>query len=93
MIQWFEGNKPIKEVKFNKVKFWIQIHDLPYKFMTPETAIEIGESIGEVVMSRDDSEMTGGTFMRVRVWVDVSCPLCRGRKVNFEDDLVGWVSL
>ena len=30
--------------------------------------------------------------MWVRVWVDVSRPLCRGRKVNFEDDLEGWVS-
>ncbi|XP_050259025.1 uncharacterized protein LOC126704027 [Quercus robur] len=92
VLKQFEGNKPIKEVVFNRVKFWIQIHDLPYKFMTPETAIKIGESIGEVVMSRDESKMRGGTFMRVRVWVDVSRPLCRGRKVNFEDDLEGWVS-
>ena len=93
VIQWFEGNKPIKEVEFNKVKFWIQIHDLLYKFMNLETTIEIGDSIGEVVIPRDDLEMRGGTFMRVRVWVDISRPLCRGRKVNFEDDLEGWVSL
>ena len=92
VLKRFEGNKPIKEVVFNRVKFWIQIHDFPYKFMTLETAIEIGESIGEVVMPRDDSEMRGGTFMRVRVWVDVSCPLCRGREVNFKDNLEGWVS-
>ena len=60
--------------------------------MNPETAIEIGEFIGEVVMTQDDSEMREGTFMQVRVLVDISCPLCRGRKVNFEDDLDGWVS-
>ena len=60
--------------------------------MNSEIAIEIGESIGKVVMPQDDSEMRGGTFMRVRVLVDISCPLCRGRKVNFEDDLEGWVS-
>ena len=92
VLQRFEGKKPIKELEFNRVKFWIQIHDLPYKFMNPVSAIEIGESIGEVVIPRDDSEMRGGTFMWVRVWVDVSRPLCRGRKVNFEDDLEGWVS-
>ena len=91
VLQRFEGNKPIKEVMFNRMKFWIQIHDLPYKFMNPKTAIEIGESIGEVVRPRDDSEMRGGTFMRVRVWVDVSQPLCRGRKVSFDDNLEGWV--
>ena len=60
MIQRFEGNKPIKVVEFNRVKLWIQIHDFPYKFMNSETAIEIRESIGEVVMPQDDSEMRGG---------------------------------
>ena len=30
--------------------------------------------------------------MQVKVLVDIFCPLCRGRKVNFEDDLEGWVS-
>nr|XP_023917378.1 uncharacterized protein At4g02000-like [Quercus suber]POF04428.1 uncharacterized protein CFP56_32041 [Quercus suber] len=92
VLQRFEGKKPIKEVVFNSVKFWIQLHDLPYKFMNPETAIEIGESIGEVIIPQDASEMHGGTFMRVRVLVDISRPLCRGRKVNFEEDLEGWVS-
>ena len=60
--------------------------------MSLEIAIEISESIGEVVIPQDDSEMGGGTFMQVRVLVDISCLLCRGRKVNFEDDLEGWVS-
>nr|POE85857.1 uncharacterized protein CFP56_18206 [Quercus suber] len=92
VLQRFDGKKPIKEVVFNRVKFWIQLHDLPYKFMNPETAIEIGESIGEVIIPQNASEMHGGTFMRVRVLVDISRPLCRGRKVNFEEDLEGWVS-
>lgn len=92
LIQRFEGKKPIKEIEFNRAKFWIQLHDLPYKFMNTETAIEIGESIGEVIMPQDVSEMCGGTFMRVRVSVDITRPLCQGRKVNFEEDLEGWVS-
>lgn len=76
VVKRFEGKKSIKEVEFNRVKFQIQLHDLPYKFMNPETAIEIGESIGEVVIPQDDSKMRGGTFMQVRVLVDISCPLC-----------------
>ena len=43
--------------------------------MNPETTIEIGESIGEDVIPQDDSEMGGGTFMQVRVLVDIFCPL------------------
>lgn len=34
--------------------------------MTPEAAVEIGETIGPVIVSRDTAEMKGGTFMRVR---------------------------
>ena len=44
--------------------------------MNRETTIEISESIGEVVIPQDDLEMRGGTFMRVKVLVDISLPLC-----------------
>lgn len=36
--------------------------------------------------------MKGGTFMRVRVSIDVSRPLCRGKKVSFDENKEGWVS-
>ena len=35
--------------------------------MNPKTAIEIGESIGEVIIPQDVSEMRGGTFMRGKI--------------------------
>ncbi|KAL0005102.1 hypothetical protein SO802_012663 [Lithocarpus litseifolius] len=36
--------------------------------------------------------MHGGDFLRVRVAVNVLEPLCRGRRVTFNDDSNGWVS-
>ena len=33
----------------------------------------------------------GSSFMRIRVLVDTSQPLCRGRKICLEDGKVGWV--
>ena len=33
----------------------------------------------------------GSSFMRIRVLVDTSQPLCRGRKICLEDGTVGWV--
>ena len=36
--------------------------------------------------------MVGGTFLRVKVEVDVSKPLCKGRKVALNDDTKIWVS-
>lgn len=81
VLQRFDGSKPIRDLEFKTCSFWVQIHDLPYQFMTPEAAVEIGETIGHVIVSRDTAEMKGGTFMRVRVTMDISRPLCRGRKI------------
>ena len=91
ILQRFDGSKSVKEIEFIKCKFWIQIHDIQFKYVTSETAIEIRESIGHVSIPQDSLEMKGGTFMRVRVAVDISRPLCRGRKVSFMDNMEGWV--
>ena len=91
-VQRFDGSKAIKDIDFKLVSFWIQIHDIPYKYMTEETAMEIGDTIGPVIKSCNDSEWKGGTFLWVRVRVDTSRPLCRGRRTTFEEGLERWVS-
>lgn len=60
--------------------------------MTPETTVLIGESIGPVIPSNDLVEMEGGTFMHVRVMVDVSQPLYCGRKIAFDEGPLIYVS-
>ena len=56
--------------------FWVQIHGIPMRMLDIETTIELGETLGE--MSTDEEkEMVGGDFIRVRVKIDVSKPLCR----------------
>lgn len=88
----FNGSRPLKEVEFKHYSFWVQIHDIPFKFMTSETALEIGETVESVMVPQDRSEMEEGTFMCVRVKIDVTRPLCRGRRVAFEDALEGYVA-
>ena len=51
-----------------------------------ETVVEIGETIGPVSKTKHDKEIVGGTFLRVKVEVDVIKPLCRGRKVALNDN-------
>lgn len=51
VLQHFDGSKSISELEFKTCSFWVQIHDLPFKYMTLETAIEIGEAIGPVTIS------------------------------------------
>ncbi|XP_050280423.1 uncharacterized protein LOC126721434 [Quercus robur] len=78
LLQKYDGSCPIRNLKFLKAKFWIQLHSLPVNKLNWKTAIEIGRSVGEVSYSEQKGEMIGGNFLRVRVEVDVSKPLYRG---------------
>uniref|UniRef100_A0A7N2KK34 Zinc knuckle CX2CX4HX4C domain-containing protein n=1 Tax=Quercus lobata TaxID=97700 RepID=A0A7N2KK34_QUELO len=91
-IQHFDGSKVLKDIDFKFCSFWIQIHDIPFKHMTEDTAKEIGDTIGTVIKLGDVSEWKGGTFLRIRVRVDTTRPLYRGRRVTFEEGLERWVS-
>ena len=92
IIQHFNGSRPLKEVEFKHCSFWVQIHDIPFKFMNLEIALEIGETVGSVMVPQDWSEMKRGTFMCIQVKIDVTRPLCHGRRVAFEDGLEGWIA-
>ena len=91
LFQRFDASVPARSLRFIKMKFWVQIHGLPMRMLDPETAYELGETIGPVVPSENNKELIGGDFLRVRVEVDVSRPLCRGRKVVLEDDKEIWI--
>ena len=88
----YDGLGSVQELLFDKVSFWVQIHHLPFSHMTEETAISLGETIGPVIKTRDVSELRGGTFMRVRVSVNILEPICRGRRVTFGQNSKGWIS-
>ena len=91
VLERFDGRKPISELEFKFCSFWVQIHELPFKFMSLETTMEIGVTIGLVSQSYDLSKMKGGSFMRVQTTIDVSVPLCQGRRIMFDDESEGWV--
>ena len=60
--------------------------------MNLEAAAEIGKVCGEVQPGiRDWGNQDGSTFMRIRVQVNTSKPLCRGRKLRREDGEIGWI--
>ena len=62
------------------------------RMLDPETTIELGETLGEVSTEKVEKEMVGGDFVRVKVKIDVSKPLCRGRRVVLDKDIETWVS-
>ena len=48
VLQKYDATSPMEQVDFLKSSFWIQIHNLPLTCLTPDVAMEIGESLGDV---------------------------------------------
>ena len=71
---------------------WVQVHDIPIHYMSIEVVETICGNVGEVVRSIGAETEEGGSFFRVRIKVDISLPLCRGRLVTFEEGNKSWVS-
>ena len=65
VLQKYDGTSPMEQVDFSKSSFWIQIHNLPLTCLSPDVAMEIGESLGDVNKSVNVSDMVGGNFMRI----------------------------
>jgi len=92
VFEWYDGSILVQTLKFDTVVFWIQLHNLPHSLLNIETARSLGESIGVVFYPRDPSEMKGCNFMRVRVAVDISNPLCRGCCVTWNQGSDEWIA-
>ena len=66
----------MRNLNFSTVKFWVQLHGLLVNKLDIPTAKKIGKTIGVLSQSGREAEMIAGDFLRVRVEVDVSKPLC-----------------
>ena len=60
--------------------------------MSREVAESICESVGVVCHSNAGVEADGGRFIRVKVSLDISLPLCRGRLITLDNGKKHWVS-
>ena len=76
----------LNECNFNKVSFWVQVYDIPLRYRNKEVAEQICETIGVIQHPKDPPDCDGGSFIRVRVSIDISLPLCRGRLITLDDD-------
>ena len=65
----------------------MQVFDIPIRYMTKEVAEEICSSVGEVCHLGTHPTEEGGCFIRVRVKVDITQPLCCGRVVKLEEGI------
>lgn len=92
IIQEFEGEQIPKEMEVKWSPFWIQIFNLPLMNRTKETGWVIGSSLGDVMeVDVPDSGVNWGKCLRVRVWIDATKKLIRGKRITIEGSESRWV--
>ena len=82
----------ISTISFDRSSFWIQIHGLPMRMQTLEVAKKIAGPLG--LIEKVDIGSKGfrlGKYLRIRVNIDISKPLCRGRVVRMGETEKEWV--
>ncbi|KAM6547166.1 hypothetical protein CsatB_018842 [Cannabis sativa] len=71
------------DLKFSP--FWVQVYRLPFLSKTKGLAKALGNIIGEFIDVHEDSLHEGwGPFLRIRVKLDVTKPLRRGRNIRLQ---------
>ena len=76
MLQRYNSDVSVRELIFKTTLFWVQVHDIPVRYMNRRVAEEICDIVGEVQKSVGAVDDDGGFFIRVRVLIDISLPLC-----------------
>ncbi|VAH62215.1 unnamed protein product [Triticum turgidum subsp. durum] len=79
VLEDFDPLKTIEEYEFKYIPTWARVMKMPLGLMNEENGESIGNQIGdtlEVEIGEDDSAI--GSFLRVKVKLDISMPLLRG---------------
>ena len=92
-FQRVDVDTDVTEMECGYVSFWVQIHNLPVGRMKREFAVALGTAMGEVEHVAESEEERGCEgCMRIRVKIDISKPLCRGRKARLASGRETWIS-
>ena len=92
VLTQYEKDTSLNPLDLTQVPFWVQVYDIPVRFRNREVAEQICEPIGAIIHPPDAHDSDGGSFIRVRVLVDISLPICRGRLITLENGKEHWVS-
>ena len=92
MIKWYDYSIPVQDLVFEHVTLWVQVHDIQTNYLSREIAEKLCEAARKVSTEPTLAEVDRGNVMRIRVTVNTTLPLCRGRVFTLEDGSKGWAS-
>lgn len=91
-ITRFESDMQPTAVKFTHSLFWIRIHNLPILSMVREVGEDVGNHIGRLVeVDVLDNGIAWGRNLRIRVEIDITKPLLRGKILEDDSGKPYWV--
>ncbi|XP_041011352.1 uncharacterized protein At4g02000-like [Juglans microcarpa x Juglans regia] len=90
-LREFEAHIPLHRISFDHESFWIRMHNLPLSCMTKERGVQIGSTVGKVEeVDVQDDGYGWGSYLRVRVYMNLTQPLARDRTLEVKGESV-WV--
>lgn len=91
-MKFYEKDTPLCNLNFDKTTFRVQVHVIPIRYMNKAVAEKICELLGEIIQTTKKLFEQGGNFIRFKVALDVSLPLCRGLLISLEGGKQVWVT-
>ena len=86
LLKRFEGDLSPGNVKFQQSPFWIRVFNIPIKSMTTICGNHIAKEIGTpLLIDAPKSGLAWDPFLCMRVDIDITKPLMRGKMVHIED--------
>ncbi|XP_042988841.1 uncharacterized protein At4g02000-like [Carya illinoinensis] len=84
-LQECEASIALRDMTFSHEPFWVQFHNVPFAGINKIMGERLGGSIGEVmIVDVDEQGRAWDSFLRVKVMVDSTKPLARGRVLNMK---------
>jgi hypothetical protein len=91
-VEDFNGSIAPAKMEFNKAFFWVRMFHLPLGCMSEAMGVKLGSSVGLVEGVETDEDGIGwGEYLRVRICLDISKPLVRGRVLKLNGE-ISWVA-
>ena len=91
VLQRYDKHSPLEDLSLDKTSFRVQVHNISISYRNRLVIEDICEAIGLADHLTADLESEGGSYIRIRVTLDVF-QLCRGRIIKLKEGEKVWVN-